>query len=294
MDKGGNDNIQTRQQADSLDSEVAALPESAGESGPAQPESGDPTANTKSSGLSLKDKLTLSISSLALLLSIAGLTYQILNNRIQERRAQAQEARARNQELRLQKQEDEEIKQNAENRRRSRQRAYILGKKFTLAYVAFLHTNQGSPRDIAATKESAKRYLDLNTRELAISLGLNPDLRSYLEERESGDVFGSLNGPFQSLANKLASFNSNETVAAFNVGSSLWYLVLQNAFANTLNNQEPFKVVFPLFRDLLNRNLKILGVNDESMLPEFDNMEAVGRRLGEMKKKYDVEFGDSK
>jgi len=294
MKPSENDKELTKQ-AESLTEEAPVTPQSNVESIPPSDEPITSIENKDSEGMSLKDRSSLAISCLALLLSIAGFTYQILNNRNQEARARNQEARSQNQEARIQKQEDAAQKQIAEAQRRARTHAYNLGKQFTAAYVVFLHTNKGNPKDIADAKDSAKRFLDQNTRELAVALGLSPDLTIYLVDKKSLDVFGSYGGPLRSLEKKLASFNTEETVAAFNVGSSLWYLVLVKEFAKVTGKEEHFRSeVFPVFRDSLNRNMKILGVDDDSMLPEFDNMEEVSRRLGDMKKKYDVEFGGSK
>jgi len=174
--------------------------------------------------------------------------------------------------------------------RRARSHAYNLGVAFTLAYAGFTQTTTGTPEEIANAKESAKTFLDQNIREIATALGLNPDLKIYLAEPKPGDIFEV--GPFQSLREKIAYFNTEETVAAYNVGHGLTYLGVESQYAKELGKQEDFaKRMFPLYRDLINRNLKILGAGNKEMMPEFDNLENVTRRAREMRDKYDVKFG---
>lgn len=267
-----------KQQASPID-ETAILDESP------QPESDpEPQVEDNDSGrMSLKDKLSLIIACLALLLSAVSFIYQVKKNR-------SQDARAQDQENRVLKQEQALREDAALALQRERAHAYNLGRYFTLAYLTTLQFTKGTQKEISDGKESAKRFLAENTRELAFSLGLNPDLSTYLQ-RQPGDIFGSFT-PFTSLERKIASFHSAETVAAFNVGSSLTFLNFQKAGASEFGKLEPFKTtIFPPFRDRLNRNLKVLGVADEALLPEFDNIESVSKRLSDMKKKYDAEIG---
>jgi hypothetical protein len=250
-----NDKKQTKQTVESLTKEAPVPPESNVAPDPPAAEPIASIENKDSEGMSLKDKWSLIISCLALLLSIAGFTYQILNNRNQEARALKQENRAQNQEARIQKQEDVAQKQIAEAQRRARSHAYNLGKQFTMAYVVFTQTTKDAPQNIAAAKKDAENFLNRNTRELATALGLNPDLSKYLTEKRPEDIFASYN-PFRSLQKKLSSFNTDETVAAFNVGYSLTFLSLERRAANYSGKQEPYKsVIYPAFRDVLNRNL---------------------------------------
>lgn len=283
MEMNENDNNQPRQEAESIAGEVAIPHESNVAPNSLAAESNAPIDNKNTESISFKDRWTLIISCSALLLSVAGFYYQIHNTSIQN-------ARAQNQEARIQKQEVTAQEQVAKAQRQARTHAYNLGKHFTLAYFVFLQTTKGDPKDIAAAQQEAKLHLVQNTRELAIALELDPDLSIYLVKKEPGGVFGSY-GAFRSLEKKISSFNTEETVAAFNVGYSLWFLNLERAAADALRMQEPFRKIFPVFREHLNRNLKTLGVGDESMLPDFDNMENVGRRLHDMKIKYDVELG---
>src|SRR4051812_14004159 len=132
MDIPENDRKQTKQTVEPLTKEAPAPPENNVDPIPSADEPIVSIENKGSEGMSFKDRWSLIISCLALLLSIAGFTYQILNNR--------------NQEARIQKQEDVAQKQIAETQRRARTHAYSLGKQFTLAYAMFVHTKEGNPQ----------------------------------------------------------------------------------------------------------------------------------------------------
>jgi len=186
-----------KQQASPID-ETAILDESPQ---PSFESDSEPQVEDNDSGrMSLKDKLSLIIACLALLLSAVSFIYQVKKNRSQDARAQAQETRAQDQENRVLKQEQALREDAALALQRERAHAYNLGRYFTLAYLTTLQFTKGTQKEISDGKESAKRFLAENTRELAFSLGLNPDLSTYLQ-RQPGDIFGSFT-PFTSLRKK--------------------------------------------------------------------------------------------
>lgn len=221
-------------------------------------------AEPKSRELPLKDKLSLIISSIALLLSMAGFFYPLYRTSANE----------------------------VKSERRAQTHAYNLGIAFTLAYIGFTQTTEGNPREIAEAEESAKRFLEQNTREIATALGLSPDLSVYLVKPKRGDVLEGR--PFQSLREKISYFNTERTVAAYDLGHGLTYLGAESQYAQVLHKEQEFaQTVYPLYRRLINRSLKVLGADNDEFLGEFDNLESVGRRARQLRDKYDAQFGGS-
>jgi hypothetical protein len=156
--------------------------------------------------------------------------------------------------------------------------------------VVFTQTSKGNQNEIANAREEAKHFLEQNTREIAAALGLNPDLSIYLVLPKPEDVFEE--HAFQSLGDKISSFNTEGTLAAYNVGHGLAYLELESGYAKATGNQESFATqVFPLYRDLISRNLKTLGVANDPVLFEFNNIDSVNSKLHDLRNKYDVELG---
>jgi len=207
----------------------------------------------------LKDKLSLIISFIALLLSIAGFLHPVYRTYDQEIKAQ----------------------------HRARAHAYNLGVLFTLTYMGYTRIPEGSPEEIDKTRESMKYMFDLSTREIMAALKLDQKLNDYFVKPKSGDIDDRF--VFGSLRQRIAAVNTEETVAAYNVGHGLAYLAMESEYARRIGKQKEFiDYTYPTYCIEVERNLKILGIDDE--LPRSNNAENVTYDMRKMVDKYKVEL----
>jgi hypothetical protein len=216
-----------------------------------------PIANS-TAGLSFKDKATLIISIIALIISAS--TFVI--GRLDARASKSKEAAAL------------EIKQKSQN-----YKAYSLGQQVVRTFVFWFEVPKGEtdPQKLAKAKEfgafevsklqQLSDLLDLRISDVRI-LFTSPDPTSSETEVDPSQ-------PFNEIADRIRIANDKRTLAAYEVGyASLLMYVRSKGYADRPEAAQSVLQSYPQIADGINHNLSELGIqksvsNHLSTLPEI-------------------------